>query len=194
MEKLDLILTVASDETGVSDELILGMTRLKPVVLARHLTMFVMYETGCFSLNDIGTFLGRDHASVIHGIQRIRLSMVGGSTAARALKARMERLRQQAVDIVQAPRQQHGAGFMQLKTMPSYELDLEEAELNWLESLRGSYVSYLVKLESYLVQASDLVNDANSGITTLGGSERLTRLLVLEAPNNQLVSITLGGS
>lgn len=193
MEQLDQILTDVAELTGVSDELILGLSRLKQVVAARHLTMYVMHETGQHSLSAIGEFLGRDHTSVIHGVKRTKSAMAGSTKAARALKEQVGLLRSKSTKPVSRPVEQHCDGFQRLIPVPWYLLDMTDDELRWLEVHRGSYVSYCTQLETYLVQVLDLVKDAASNIVQLGASERMKEIFELEAKSHRLISITIGG-
>lgn len=57
---------------GVSIAQYHSRSRLRPVVNARHLSMYFMREHTGLSLKDIGARSGRDHTSVIHAITAVR--------------------------------------------------------------------------------------------------------------------------
>lgn len=48
---------------------IYSRSRMKPIVLARHLVMTVLYRRGA-SYSRVGTWLGCDHSTVINGVRR----------------------------------------------------------------------------------------------------------------------------
>jgi chromosomal replication initiator protein len=69
---IDLILNVVSSHMNVSVAEIKGDRRSKPVVLARHLVMYLTRELTDASLPKIGERLGgRDHTTVMHGVNKI---------------------------------------------------------------------------------------------------------------------------
>ncbi len=72
--RLDLIKAIVCAELKVDPELIQTPTRKYNVALARHLIMYLVYSEGIISLKEIGRLYGsRNHASVIHGRDRIKL-------------------------------------------------------------------------------------------------------------------------
>ncbi len=55
---------------------LMGPRRQKELVLPRHLAMFIMYEDCRLSMEKIGQILGgRDHTTILHGIEKIRHSI-----------------------------------------------------------------------------------------------------------------------
>jgi len=64
------IIADVSKRTGVPVHDIKGPSRFRSIVRARHMFMTEAYETGRFSLPQIGRFLGRDHTTVLHGIRQ----------------------------------------------------------------------------------------------------------------------------
>ena len=63
-----IVLDVARAK-GVHRNHIMGRRRLKHYAIARQEVMRRAYETGLFSYEEIGVFLGRDHTTVMHGIK-----------------------------------------------------------------------------------------------------------------------------
>jgi chromosomal replication initiator protein len=69
---IDLILNVVSTHMNVSVAEIKGDRRSKPVVLARHIVMYLARELTDSSLPKIGERMGgRDHTTVMHGVNKI---------------------------------------------------------------------------------------------------------------------------
>lgn len=55
---------------GVTQEMLIGKRRTKPIVLARHEAMWGLRKLG-LSYPRIGALLGgRDHSTVIHGVRK----------------------------------------------------------------------------------------------------------------------------
>lgn len=63
----DIVAKVAQG-TGIRQTSIMGYTRAKPVVQARHLVMYEARECG-LTYSAIGAAMGRDHTSIIHGVR-----------------------------------------------------------------------------------------------------------------------------
>ena len=68
----DLILQIVSDHLGVQAIDILGQKRNKEIAGARQIVMYLCRNMTSTPLQQIGQFLGgRDHTTVIHGIEKI---------------------------------------------------------------------------------------------------------------------------
>ena len=64
------IVECVTDEYGVTLDVILSKTRLRPVVDARHVLCALMRRRLKMTLSEIGEFLqDRDHTTVRHGVQ-----------------------------------------------------------------------------------------------------------------------------
>jgi len=57
--------------TGVSEEELLGKSRVQHISDARHLLFVVMYENK-YRLTDIKRILGKNHSTIINGIKSFR--------------------------------------------------------------------------------------------------------------------------
>jgi chromosomal replication initiator protein len=71
------IVEVVSEHFGTAPNAILGPSRIKDVVTARHVAMFICRETiRDMNTSLIGTaFGGRDHATIVYACQRVRTMM-----------------------------------------------------------------------------------------------------------------------
>lgn len=69
MGRLSRIIDEVSEATGIMDEEIRGYTRRAPVVEARQRVMYLANQAG-MTTTQIGTYLNRDHSTVLHGIER----------------------------------------------------------------------------------------------------------------------------
>jgi chromosomal replication initiation ATPase DnaA len=69
--ELKRILKAVNEVTLISENDILSKNRLKEIVFARHLYCYFACEKTRYSLKSIGTFINRDHATVIHGNNKI---------------------------------------------------------------------------------------------------------------------------
>ena len=70
---LDAIVNHVSDEFGVPSDAIVGKSRKREVVMARHAAMYLAKECTHRSLKSIGLhFAGRDHSTVIHAIKTVQ--------------------------------------------------------------------------------------------------------------------------
>jgi len=65
------MITEIAKITGVSEEDILGRNRKRRISDARHLYFLVLQENG-FRISDISRLSGRNHATVIHGINSFK--------------------------------------------------------------------------------------------------------------------------
>ena len=69
----DLILTKTSDLYGFSSDELMGGSRRRPLVTARQVAMYTFRELTDLSYPAIAReFGGRDHTTVIHGVEKIR--------------------------------------------------------------------------------------------------------------------------
>jgi len=71
---LDVVLNKISIITGVPKKIIMGDTRYRKVIIARHLYFYVAnkYKPLELSLERIGSLINqKDHTSVIHGMKKI---------------------------------------------------------------------------------------------------------------------------
>jgi chromosomal replication initiator protein len=75
----DVIKTVA-DHYRIKQSAIKGMRRVKEIVAARHVAMFILREDLKLPLEEIGRwFSGRDHSSVMHATNKIGREMLQNS-------------------------------------------------------------------------------------------------------------------
>jgi len=69
----ELILTKTSELYGFSNEELMGGSRRRPLVTARQVAMYIFRELTDLSYPAIAReFGGRDHTTVIHGVEKIR--------------------------------------------------------------------------------------------------------------------------
>ena len=69
---IDEIITLVSETFGTRPEYIVGKSRKREIVLARHAAMYLAKEFTQQSLKSIGLhFAGRDHSTVIHAIKAV---------------------------------------------------------------------------------------------------------------------------
>ena len=67
------IVSVISKQSGYSFSDLCSKNRNKDISEMRHIAMFLMKKHTQRSLRDIGSFLGgRDHSTVMHGLQKIQ--------------------------------------------------------------------------------------------------------------------------
>ncbi len=68
----DDVITTVADKCGVTSEAMKGRNRAQEIVMPRQIAMYLMREETGASLAEIGRALGgRDHTTVIHGIEKI---------------------------------------------------------------------------------------------------------------------------
>jgi len=73
------IIEVLCEECGVSPEELSRATRKAPIVLSRHILMYLLSRDGGLTSVGIGTLLGgRDHSTVLHGIAKIDTAVSNG--------------------------------------------------------------------------------------------------------------------
>lgn len=63
------VATRLAEETGIPAQVILGRSRYRAVVKARHQVMVELWRQG-MSTTEIGSVLDRDHTTVMHGLQK----------------------------------------------------------------------------------------------------------------------------
>lgn len=86
-----IVLKVAAAFDVKSKEL-LGPSRLRTVVLARQVAMYLAHEVAGFSLPSIGRALDRDHTTVLHSVRKIRDLMTEDRTIASTIRQLTEEL------------------------------------------------------------------------------------------------------
>ena len=65
------IITTAATRTGIPIVELIGKTRRRDIVMARHCVMWIMRKKQHMTLSMIGKVFDRDHTSVIHGITKV---------------------------------------------------------------------------------------------------------------------------
>lgn len=70
-ERLLLAVSEIADRHEVELHEVLGLTRRRNVVNARHEAMSALHDQG-MTYPQIGRFFGRDHTTVMHGVKRWR--------------------------------------------------------------------------------------------------------------------------
>lgn len=70
-EKVLDIAAIVAAQFDLTPAAILGASREREIVVARHITMHIAHRHGV-TMADIGRALGMDHSSVMHGIRRIK--------------------------------------------------------------------------------------------------------------------------
>lgn len=65
-DRLARFLVEFSAVMGVSADAVRGRTRIRPVVITRHVFGWFLAECSGMTLSAIGDFLNRDHSSVVH--------------------------------------------------------------------------------------------------------------------------------
>ncbi len=71
----ELVLACVAEQMNIPSESIRGKARSQQVVLARHLTMYLLRELLPVNLSLIGEFMGRDHSSVVYSVNKIKEMM-----------------------------------------------------------------------------------------------------------------------
>tara|TARA_Y100000590_G_scaffold469915_1_gene660614 strand:+ start:554 stop:1903 length:1350 start_codon:yes stop_codon:yes gene_type:complete len=72
----DKIIAATTQHLGVARDAILGPSRARHIVHARHLAMYLLREDASLSLPAIGRFFGgRDHTSALHACRKIHSSL-----------------------------------------------------------------------------------------------------------------------
>lgn len=69
--ELQTILNAVCSITSISEKDILSRNKLKEIVLARHLYCYISVKKSNKTLKVIGSFIKRDHATVIHAYNKI---------------------------------------------------------------------------------------------------------------------------
>lgn len=83
----DLIIDVVSKYYNINKSDILGNTRRKDIVLARHISMWLIRNTLNKTYKEIGTiFKGKDHSTVMTAVDKIDYQMKVNETVKNALK------------------------------------------------------------------------------------------------------------
>lgn len=71
IEKRNKALVLVSELTGIGTEDIMGTSRKDPIVLARHLVMWVMCNQFGITTINTGLLMHRNSSSVVHGVSVI---------------------------------------------------------------------------------------------------------------------------
>jgi len=74
---IDMAVTAASVESGLSPASIVGPVRLEAFVDARFVTYTICMESGIFSYSQLGKCLGKDHGSIMNGVARSKERLRG---------------------------------------------------------------------------------------------------------------------
>jgi len=69
IKDLDMILNLTSIITNIPKKEIIGKSRKREIVQARHVYCIVSYDMTDFSYSKIGYEINKDHATVMHGIK-----------------------------------------------------------------------------------------------------------------------------
>ena len=85
------VLNATYEATGMNRALLLGKSRRRKVVNARHAAMWVLTEHLGYSSTQVGNALERDHTSVLHAINRID-RMIGENKPITLTVAAIQRL------------------------------------------------------------------------------------------------------
>ena len=70
-QELDYALEFISDLIGVSSIDIMGKTRIRDAVIARHFLRYYLKNKCLFSFSEIGRMTGCNHATVIHSVKYV---------------------------------------------------------------------------------------------------------------------------
>jgi len=76
---LDMAVTAASIESGISPASIVGRVRLEAFVEPRFVIYTICMESGVFSYSQLGKCLGKDHGSIMNGVARTKERLAGES-------------------------------------------------------------------------------------------------------------------
>jgi chromosomal replication initiator protein len=71
----DRIIDACCEYFGVSRGALMGASRVKELVRARHVTMFLLREEAAESFAGIGLRFGRHHSSVLHAVEKVKAQM-----------------------------------------------------------------------------------------------------------------------
>lgn len=71
----EYILSIVANYFGLTPDEILSAKRTQEIAYARHIAMYLLREFAHLSLPKIGKELGRNHATIINGINNIKASM-----------------------------------------------------------------------------------------------------------------------
>lgn len=70
------VLDLVAGEFDLKTSQLVGKSRKKHIVLARHLLMFVLRQELGMSLEEVGMFLGgRDHTTIMHGVEKVATTL-----------------------------------------------------------------------------------------------------------------------
>jgi chromosomal replication initiation ATPase DnaA len=77
------ILKISSAHFGISENIIIGPTKPKEVVLARQIAQYVSYNYCSASLPQVGAVFNRDHTTVLYAVRKIEALIEGGDDEVR---------------------------------------------------------------------------------------------------------------
>jgi chromosomal replication initiator protein len=87
------IIAASARHFGMPAAAILGGSRTRPLVLARHVAMYLCREHTDLSLVEIGKVFGRDHTTVMYGIEKITELMATRPTVYQSVQAITQRVK-----------------------------------------------------------------------------------------------------
>ncbi len=70
--KIDRIISMVSQHTGISEEEIKGKKRTKEIAMARHICIYMLRTQTELSFPSIGKIFGRDHSTIMYSIDLIQ--------------------------------------------------------------------------------------------------------------------------
>jgi chromosomal replication initiator protein len=68
----EFIIEKVTEYMGINAEDIKGKKRTKDIIMARHISMYLLRDILALNLNLIGKFMDRDHSSVLYSINKIK--------------------------------------------------------------------------------------------------------------------------
>ena len=93
----DKIVDAVSGHYGLTKDVLLGKSRIAQVALARHISMYLCREILSMPYKKIGEFFGgRDHATVMNGVQNVEKVLVSDPDSAATIRS----LRQEIEDVL----------------------------------------------------------------------------------------------
>jgi len=91
--RVDTIIRVVADDAGLTPDDLISPCRKRPFVNARHIAQYFARKMAKKSFPDIARrFGGRDHATIMHGVNKIESRMAEDPTFARSLTALEKRI------------------------------------------------------------------------------------------------------
>lgn len=84
IEMTDIVREVA-DHYNITPEIIRGNGRSREIVLPRQVSQYLIRELTTHSLSEIGQFFGRDHTTIMHGVNKVTTELERNPDLALAL-------------------------------------------------------------------------------------------------------------